>query len=239
MSELVSNVLDLTRLDSGEVALRRDWESLDDLAGAALHRSRSASRITRSSFAPGRPAAPCSSTPSLVVQVFANLFDNVAKYTPAGTRARGRAVADGAVRARDGRRRRPGLAAGRPGAAVRQVPARREERRRSASVSASRSAARSSTRTAARSTPARRPGGGARFEFTLPSTEPGVTEAMHQVLVVEDEPGIRRVLRVLLEAERYRVVEAETAARADIEARSHKPDLLLVDLGLPDATGSR
>jgi len=60
---------------------------------------------------------------------------------------------------------------------------------------------------------------------------------MHQVLVVEDEPGIRQVLRVLLEAERYRVVEAATAQRADIEARSHKPDLLIVDLGLPDGDG--
>jgi two-component system KDP operon response regulator KdpE len=64
-----------------------------------------------------------------------------------------------------------------------------------------------------------------------------MTEAMHQVLVVEDEPGIRRILRVLLEAEQYRVVEADTAARADSEARTHKPDLLIVDLGLPDASG--
>jgi len=60
---------------------------------------------------------------------------------------------------------------------------------------------------------------------------------MHQVLVVEDEPDIRHVLRVLLEAERYRVVEATTAERADIEARSHKPDLMIVDLGLPDGDG--
>ena len=41
-----------------------------------------------------------------------------------------------------------------------------------------------------------------------------MTQAMHQILVVEDEPGIRAVLRVLLEAEGYRVVEADTAARA-------------------------
>jgi two-component system KDP operon response regulator KdpE len=60
---------------------------------------------------------------------------------------------------------------------------------------------------------------------------------MHQVLVVEDEPGIRHVLRVLLEADHYRVIEAETAKRAEIEARSHKPDLLIVDLGLPDGDG--
>lgn len=64
-----------------------------------------------------------------------------------------------------------------------------------------------------------------------------MTQAMHQILLVEDEPGIRAVLRVLLEAEHYRVVEAATAARAAVEARSHKPDLLLVDLGLPDGDG--
>jgi len=64
-----------------------------------------------------------------------------------------------------------------------------------------------------------------------------VTEAMHQVLVVEDEPAIRTVLRVLLEAEGYRVIEADTALRAEIESRSHKPDLLLIDLGLPDGDG--
>jgi two-component system, OmpR family, KDP operon response regulator KdpE len=64
-----------------------------------------------------------------------------------------------------------------------------------------------------------------------------VTHAMHQVLIIEDEPGIRQVLRVLLEGEDYRVIEAETATRAHIEARSHKPDLLIVDLGLPDGDG--
>jgi two-component system KDP operon response regulator KdpE len=64
-----------------------------------------------------------------------------------------------------------------------------------------------------------------------------MTEAMHCVLVVEDEPAIRDVVRVMLASEGYRVVEAESAARGEIEARSHKPDLLLVDLGLPDEDG--
>jgi two-component system KDP operon response regulator KdpE len=64
-----------------------------------------------------------------------------------------------------------------------------------------------------------------------------MTQAMHQVLVIEDEPEIRNVVRVLLETEHYRVVEAENAARGEIEARAHKPDLLLVDLGLPDGDG--
>ncbi len=43
-----------------------------------------------------------------------------------------------------------------------------------------------------------------------------MTQAMHQILVIEDEPAIRSVLRVLLEAEGYRFVEADTAhARRD------------------------
>jgi two-component system, OmpR family, KDP operon response regulator KdpE len=64
-----------------------------------------------------------------------------------------------------------------------------------------------------------------------------VTQAMHQVLLIEDDAAIRNVLRVLLQSEQYRVIEAATAARAEVEARSHKPDLLLVDLGLPDGDG--
>jgi two-component system, OmpR family, KDP operon response regulator KdpE len=64
-----------------------------------------------------------------------------------------------------------------------------------------------------------------------------MTQAMHQILIIEDEPAIRAVLRALLEAAGYRCVEADTALRAEIEARSHKPDLLLVDLGLPDGDG--
>ncbi len=64
-----------------------------------------------------------------------------------------------------------------------------------------------------------------------------MTQAMHLILVIEDEPAIRAVLRALLQSEGYRVAEADTALRAEIEARSHKPDLLLIDLGLPDADG--
>jgi two-component system KDP operon response regulator KdpE len=60
---------------------------------------------------------------------------------------------------------------------------------------------------------------------------------MHLILVIDDDPGIRDVLRALLEPCGYRVVEADSAQRGIIEARSHKPDLLLVDLGLPDGDG--
>ncbi|HEX5650643.1 MAG TPA: response regulator [Steroidobacteraceae bacterium] len=64
-----------------------------------------------------------------------------------------------------------------------------------------------------------------------------MTDAMFRILVVEDDADIRRVLRALLEAEGYRVVEADSAARALVESRSHQPDVVLVDLGLPDRDG--
>ena len=64
-----------------------------------------------------------------------------------------------------------------------------------------------------------------------------MTEAMFMVLVVEDDAGISGVLRTLLESQHYRVVAAETAARGVVEARNHRPDLAIVDLGLPDRDG--
>ena len=64
-----------------------------------------------------------------------------------------------------------------------------------------------------------------------------MTEATHTILVIEDDAAIRSVLRVMLVREGYKLIEADSGARADIEVRSQKPDLLLVDLGLPDADG--
>jgi two-component system KDP operon response regulator KdpE len=66
-----------------------------------------------------------------------------------------------------------------------------------------------------------------------------VTEAMFRVLVVEDDPDIRAVLRTLLESAGFRVAQAGTAARAMIEARANRPDAILVDLGLPDRDGQQ
>ena len=62
--------------------------------------------------------------------------------------------------------------------------------------------------------------------------------APHPVLlVVEDEPGIRRFLRTSLTAHGYRVVESATGERGATDAGTHKPDLAIVDLGLPGIDG--
>jgi two-component system KDP operon response regulator KdpE len=57
------------------------------------------------------------------------------------------------------------------------------------------------------------------------------------ILIVEDEPPIRRLLRTTLGAHDYRTLEAETGAEALSALRHHRPDLVLLDLGLPDIDG--
>lgn len=57
------------------------------------------------------------------------------------------------------------------------------------------------------------------------------------VLVIEDEPQIRRFVRTALEAEGCHVAEAGDARRGLIEAGTRKPDLVILDLGLPDRDG--
>lgn len=64
------------------------------------------------------------------------------------------------------------------------------------------------------------------------------TETHAAVLIVEDEKEIRRFVRQALEAEGYRVFEAETLQRGLIEAGTRKPDMVILDLGLPDGDGT-
>ena len=60
---------------------------------------------------------------------------------------------------------------------------------------------------------------------------------MTNVLIVEDEQAIRRFLRTALEGDGMRVYEAETLQRGLLEAATRKPDLIILDLGLPDGDG--
>ena len=57
------------------------------------------------------------------------------------------------------------------------------------------------------------------------------------VLVIEDEPQMRRLLRTTLRAHGYQVVEAATAREGLAQAAGRNPDVVLLDLGLPDGDG--
>ncbi|MEO8486286.1 MAG: response regulator [Betaproteobacteria bacterium] len=64
-----------------------------------------------------------------------------------------------------------------------------------------------------------------------------MTDLSPTILLVEDEPEIRRFLRTSLSSEGYRIVESASGSRGAVDAATHKPDLAIVDLGLPDMDG--
>jgi two-component system, OmpR family, sensor histidine kinase KdpD len=97
MSDLVSNVLELMRFESGQVVLRSDWEALDDLVGTALHGVEKELEKHVVDLRLPADLPPILVDAKLIVQVFTNLFDNIAKYTPAGTHVYVSAAADGKV----------------------------------------------------------------------------------------------------------------------------------------------
>ena len=172
MSELVSKVLDLMRFDSGEITLRRDWEALDDLVGAAVEQSEHRLGEHRIEIALPADLPLVFVDATLVVQVFTNLFDNAAKYTPAGTLITVTARDDGpAVRVTvddNG----PGWPAGDPERLFDKFQRGIQEGTIvgvGLGLSICRAIVHAHGGTIAAGP---RPGGGARLEFTLPTTEP-------------------------------------------------------------------
>ena len=64
-----------------------------------------------------------------------------------------------------------------------------------------------------------------------------MTEEKELILLIEDEPQMRRFLRITLQSNGYRLVETETGAEGLLQAASRNPDVVLLDLGLPDMDG--
>lgn len=173
MSELVSNVLDLVRFESGQARLRRDWQTLDDLIGSALaaDAAKLASHPVEVQLAADLPPVFVDAT--LIVQVFANLFDNLSKYTPPGTRLRVTAAVDGGgelvrvVLDDEG----PGLPPGEPARLFDKFQ-RGTDEGSIAGVGLGLAICQAIVRAhGGEIEAARREGGGARFSFTLPATE--------------------------------------------------------------------
>ena len=59
----------------------------------------------------------------------------------------------------------------------------------------------------------------------------------YKVLIIEDEGNIRHFVKTILAANGYQVIEAKTAAEGKMAFMSHSPDVVILDLGLPDGDG--
>ena len=62
-------------------------------------------------------------------------------------------------------------------------------------------------------------------------------EKKNTILIVDDEPQIRKMLKIFLDASDFKIEESETGKQAVLIGASVKPDLILLDLGLPDMDG--
>lgn len=58
-----------------------------------------------------------------------------------------------------------------------------------------------------------------------------------EILIIDDEPPIRKLLEITLESNDYKVWQAETGKAGIIMAANHPPELILLDIGLPDKSG--
>jgi two-component system, OmpR family, KDP operon response regulator KdpE len=58
-----------------------------------------------------------------------------------------------------------------------------------------------------------------------------------EILIIDDEPQIRKLLRIVLESNDYKVAQAATGNEGIHLAANHSPELVLLDLGLPDMSG--
>jgi two-component system sensor histidine kinase KdpD len=181
MSTMVGNLLDMARIESGEVRLNLQWQSLEEAVGAAL-KAAHAMLQRHTAVVQLPPDLPLIKFDAVLIErVLVNLLENVSKYTPAGSTVTVSARVDGATLkvsvADDG----PGLPAGRE-EAVFQKFMRGERESSTPGVGLGLAICRAIIEShQGKIGAAQRPGGGAIFTFTLPLLTPPVLEPEPQI----------------------------------------------------------
>ena len=263
LNRLVANLLDMTRLQAGALEMRKQWQPVEEVIGAALARlSRQLKdHPVTTHIAADLPFAPLDDL--LVQQVLVNLLENAARHTPAGTPIEISARHEGDSVVIEVADRGPGLPPGDPNRLFEKfyrrqatVQAQRPHGSRAwawpfAGASCNFTAARYKRRIARAA--ARSFGSRCRWKASLrplPIQEPNadgdrpscarggtMTTEGPKILLIEDEQEIRRFLRVSLVGHGYRLVESATGRDGVMQAASQQPDLMILDLGLPDIDG--
>lgn len=113
ITDLVNKLLDMARLQSGAVKLRRDWQSMEEVVGSACRQLDSVLQTHRVHTRLPANLPLCEFDPVLIERVLVNLLDNAAKYTPTGSDISISARTDDAVLTVTVEDNGPGLPAGR------------------------------------------------------------------------------------------------------------------------------
>jgi two-component system sensor histidine kinase KdpD len=175
MSTLVSNLLDMARIESGEVKLNLQWQPLEEVVGAALESARSMLQGRNVTVQLPRDLPLVKFDAVLIERVLVNLLENVSKYTPRGSTVTLSAQVIGdrlSVAVADNG---PGLPVGRE-EAVFQKFTRGERESSTPGVGLGLAICRAIIEShQGKITASHRPGGGAIFTFTLPLGQPPPT----------------------------------------------------------------
>ena len=245
LNRFIANLLDMTKLESGAVSPNVALHDIGEIVGSALRR---ASRIlshhdVELELAPDLPMLELDAV--LFEQVLFNLLDNAAKYAPAETTIRvqsWRTAESVCLRVLD-------EGSGIPAGDLDHIfdkfyRAQKTDQVRAGTglglaISRGFVEAMHGTIVAANRTDR----SGAAFTISLPIPRerqtPGcrrMSAAPLRVLVVDDEPPIRKLLRMGLTAHGYQTLEAPNG-KAALDLLSQAPDLIILDLGLPDTQG--
>ena len=253
MVRLIEDLLDVSRISRGTIVLRSEPVPLAAVLEVAIETSRPLieSRGHRLTVAPVEPSLTVPGDATRLAQVFANLLNNAATYTPPGGRiavaaeTRGHhvevTVSDNGIGIAPGmltrvfdlfvQAERPGGAGGGLGIGLTLV--RRLVELHGGTVRAHSAG----------------PGQGAAFVVCLPRAEApadaaagadaqaGVHPQGLDVLVVDDNVDAAESLAVLLQADGHRVRAVHEGTAAVEAARQARPDVVLLDIGLPDMSG--
>jgi PAS domain S-box-containing protein len=242
MARLVDDLLDVSRIERGRVELRKERVELGLVLAHALEASKALIEAGGHQVTVDLPdpAPEMEADPVRLEQMLCNLLNNACKYTPAGGRIQVSAAREGALvvlRVRDngmgmtpeviahifelfyqanqtGDRRGGGLGIG-------LTLVQRLAQMHGGALAATSDG----------------PGKGSEFVLTLPALEPAPARERKQVLIVDDDRNVRQTLELLLHAMDYQVSAAATGARGIELALAQRPDIALIDLGMPGLDG--
>ena len=249
LTRLVDDLLDVARTTAGKIALNRQPIDLADVAGGCVRSLREGGRAQHRRLTIRVESVIVNADPTRLAQVITNLLDNAVKFTPAGGSVEidvMREGPEGVIRVSD---RGIGIA---PEMLPRvfdlfaqaEQPLERSVGGLGVGLALSRRLVEmhGGTITAA----SEGPGRGAQFTVRLPveamptpAPTPAVPapERIRTVLVIEDNDDARESLRLLLESLGHRVLVAVDGHQGVAQALEHRPEVLLVDLGLPGLDG--
>ena len=238
MSTLVNNILDMARLDAGAVELNKQWVPLEEMIGAVLTllQKRLTGRLVTVKLPPGIPMIYVDAV--MIEQVLINLLENVLRYTPEGSPVEIRAEASPSVVEISVADRGPGIPEGSENKLFEKFYRVQREAAQSG-VGLGLTICRAIIEAhGGRIQAQNRPTGGAVFSFMIPLDHaPPVMGGRMNIVVIEDDPAIRLFLRTGLGAHGFKVFEADRGKQGIVEAGIRKPDLIILDLGLPDMDG--